>query len=75
MEVTIMSISFEKLVKIFEERGINSTTIKTKKIMGQETWKKIKNGTGNVDTRTINNICKELHMQPGEFMEWVDDDK
>ncbi len=69
-----MSISFEKLLAKFEERGIKSTQIKEKKIMGQATWKKIKEG-GNINTSTINDICKLLHCQPGDLMEYIEDEE
>lgn len=67
-----MSISFEKLIKIFNEHGINSTQIKKENIIGQSAWSKIKNG-GDVDTRTINRLCKYLGCQPGDIMEYIDD--
>ena len=67
-----MSISFEKLIKIFDERGVNSTQIKKENIIGQSAWAKIKNG-GDIDTRTINRLCKYLGCQPGDIMEYIDD--
>lgn len=69
-----MSISYKKLLLKFEELGIKSTQIKEQKIMGQATWKKIKDG-GNINTSTINDLCKLLHCQPGDIMEYVEDEK
>lgn len=39
-------IYYGKLLKLFEENGITSYTIKKEKLIGQETLKKIKSGTG-----------------------------
>ena len=39
-------IYYGKLIKIFEEKGYTSYTIKKEKIIGQETYRKIKSGTG-----------------------------
>lgn len=32
------------------------------------------NGSGNIDTRTINKLCKLLQCQPGDIMEYVEDE-
>ena len=39
-------IYYGKMLKLFEENGITSYTIKNEKLIGQETLKKIKSGTG-----------------------------
>lgn len=39
-------IYYGKLLKLFEENGITSYTIKNEKLIGQETLRKIKSGTG-----------------------------
>ena len=67
-----MSISYAKLIKIFEDKGITSYTIKKEKIIGQSTWKKI-HENGHIDTHTIETLCKYLDCQPGDIMEYVPD--
>ena len=54
----------QKNVKKFDLRkeGVNATILD-----------KALNGSGNVDTRTINKICKLLHCQPGDIMEYVEE--
>lgn len=69
-----MAISFKKLVQTFSEMGVNSTKIKNEKIIGQSAWSKIKTG-GDVDTKTINKLCKYLNCQPGDIMEYVPDNE
>lgn len=39
-------IYYGKLLKLFEENSITSYTIKNEKLIGQETLKKLKSGTG-----------------------------
>ena len=55
-----MPISYAKMMKIFESRGINSYTVKKDGVMGQATYKKIHDG-GHIDTRTIESLCRYLH--------------
>lgn len=66
-------ISYEKLIKKLEEEHITTYTIKKNRIIGQATWKKIHEG-GDIDTRTINALCKHLKCQPGDILEYVEDD-
>ena len=47
-----MGISYDKMLKLFQERGITSYTMKKEKIIGQATWKKIQEG-GNIDTKSL----------------------
>lgn len=67
-----MPISYSKLLKIFDERGINTYTIKKEGIIGQASWKKIHEG-GHIDTRTIEKLCEYLKCQPGDIIEYVED--
>lgn len=67
-----MSIKYDKLLKLMEEKGVTSYTIKKDNIIGQATFKKIKEG-GDIDTRTIDKLCKLLNCQPGEILEYQED--
>jgi len=68
-----MPIKYDKLLVLMNERGITSYTMKKDNIIGQATFKKIKEG-GHIDTRTINAICELLDCQPGDIMEYVPDE-
>jgi putative transcriptional regulator len=35
----------------------------------------MKNGTGGIDTRTIERLCAVLDCQPGDIMEYVPDEQ
>lgn len=67
-----MPIKYDKLVKKMQEVGITSYTIKRDKIIGQATYKKIIEG-GDIDTRTIAKLCKLLNCQPGDIMEYEEE--
>lgn len=69
-----MPIIYDKLFKIFEERGITTYTIRKDNIMSQSALTKMKHGTGSIDTRTIEKLCMILECQPGDIMEYVPDE-
>ena len=69
-----MAITYNKLLKIFAERGITSYTIKKENVVGQSAWKKVHEG-GHIDTRTIDALCKYLKCQPGDILEYVSEDQ
>ena len=68
-----MAIIYNKLLKKMDEQGITSYTLKKDNIIGQATFKKIKDG-GDIDTRTISKLCKLLNCQPGDILEYVEDE-
>lgn len=69
----MMPIVYDKLLKKMDEQGITSYTIKKDNVIGQATFKKIKEG-GDIDTRTISKLCKLLNCQPGDILEYVEDE-
>lgn len=68
-----MAIVYDKMFKIFQERGITSYTFKKNKLIGQGTWVNLKNG-GHIDTRTLNTLCKYLDCRPGDLIDYVPDE-
>jgi len=58
---------------MMQSKGITSYTVKKDNLIGQATFKKIKEG-GDIDTRTIAKLCRLLNCQPGDIMEYVPDD-
>ena len=70
-----MAIVYNKLFKLFEEKGITTYKIRKENIVSQGTLTKMKNNSGSVDTRTIDKICKVLNCQPGDILEYVPDNE
>lgn len=66
-----MPIKYDKLFLLLKEKGYTTYKIRKDGLVGQATLQKLKNGTGNIDTRTIERLCEALDCQPGDFMEYV----
>lgn len=69
-----MPIKYDKLLELMKQKGITSYTIRQNKIIGQATYKKIKEG-GDIDTRTIAKLCELLGCQPGDILEYVPEEE
>lgn len=66
-----MPFKYEKLFKLLKEKGISSYRIRKENIISQAALTKMKNGEGNIDTRTLERLCEVLNCQPGDIMEYV----
>ena len=66
-----MAIVFAKFLTLLNERGISIYHLKRDKIIGTATIDKLRMGTGNIDTRSIDSICAYLNCQPGDIMEYI----
>ncbi|MDR1066724.1 MAG: helix-turn-helix transcriptional regulator [Clostridiales bacterium] len=69
-----MPIKYNKLLALMEKKGVTSYTVKKDNLIGQATFKKIKEG-GDIDTRTIAKLCSLLDCQPGDILEYVPDNE
>ncbi|MBO5104981.1 MAG: helix-turn-helix transcriptional regulator [Ruminococcus sp.] len=67
-----MSIVYNKLFALLDERGIKKYHLRQKGIHANVMDKLIKNS--NVDVSTINKICKLLDCQPADIMEYIPDE-
>ncbi len=69
-----MPIVYDKLINMMKQQGVTSYTIKKENIIGQASYKKIREG-GDIDTRTISKLCKYFNCQPGDILEYVPDEE
>ncbi len=81
-----MAISFTRLFNLLNSRGISIYKLKTDKVVGTATLDKIRrnnigkgvNAKGqkreNIDTASIDAICKYLNCQPSDIMEYIKDE-
>ena len=69
-----MPFRYDKLFALLKEHGITTYKIRTENIISQAALTKMKNGDGNIDTRTLERLCSYLHCQPGDIMEYVEDE-
>ncbi len=68
-----MPFKYDKLFKLLKEKGFSTYRIRKENLISQASLTKMKNGTGNIDTRTMERLCKLLNCQPGDIMEYVDE--
>lgn len=70
-----MPISFNKLFKLLESKGLTMYSLRKDKVIGTATLEKMRKGEGHVDTRSIESLCQYLNCQPGDIMEYVEEEK
>jgi putative transcriptional regulator len=69
-----MPFKYDKLFELLKAKGITTYRIRKENIMSQAALTKMKNAEGNIDTRTLERLCKVLECQPGDIIEYVPDD-
>ena len=69
-----MPIIYTKLFALLAERGLNAYTLKKENVVGNATIEKLQKNHGDIDTRSIVRLCKYLQCQPGDIMEYVEDE-
>lgn len=70
-----MPITFNGFFSILKERKMSIYKLKADKVVGTATLDKIRKGEGHIDTRSIERMCAYLHCQPGDLMEYVEDEQ
>ena len=68
-----MPIKYDKLMSLLKSRNISIYKLKADKVIGTATLDKIRKGSGHIDTRSIESLCRYLNCQPGDIMEYVPD--
>lgn len=69
-----MAFKYDKLFQLLKERGITTYRIRKDNLISQAALTKMKSGEGNIDTRTLERLCSFLKCQPGDIMEFVEDE-
>ncbi|EQG02074.1 helix-turn-helix transcriptional regulator, partial [Clostridioides difficile] len=69
-----MSIKFFKLIDLLNRRGITKEELRLKIGASSTTIAKLSSNK-NVSLDVIDKICKALNCQPGDIMEYEDDEK
>lgn len=70
-----MSISYDKLFKLLDEKGFTTYYLRKNKIIGQQTYYNLKNGNGKLGNETLESLCELLNCQPGDIMEYIPDEQ
>ena len=67
-----MPIIYDKLIALMKEKELTTYKIRKENIISQSALTAIKNGK-SVTTDTIAKLCKALDCQPGDMMEYVEE--
>ena len=68
-----MPFKYDKLFDLLVKKSITTYKIRKDNLISQAALTKMKNGNGNIDTRTLERLCAVLHCQPGDIMEYVEE--
>lgn len=68
-----MPIKYDKLFALLSEKGYTTYKIRKCGLLGQGTLTALRNGIGGIDNNTIAKLCRVLDCQPGDIMEYKED--
>lgn len=68
-----MPIKYDKLFVLIKERGKTEYYLR-KNGISPSILDKLKHGKGGLDARTIDKLCALLDCQPGDIMEYVEEE-
>ena len=69
-----MPMKYEKLFALMKEKGLTTYRIRKEKIISETTLQKLREGKA-VSTDSIANLCAVLNCQPGDIMEYVEENQ
>lgn len=68
-----MAFKYDRFFELLKSKGISTYKIRKDNLMSQASLTKMRNGEGNIDTRTLERLCALLDCQPCDIMEYVGD--
>lgn len=57
-----------------KQSGYNTNTIRKEKLIGENSLQYLREGKP-ISAKTLDTLCRLLHCQPGDIMEYVPDDE
>lgn len=75
-----MPIRYDKFFELLKQKGYSTYSLRKNRLISESILQKLRSGTGGnskneIDTRTIEKICKLLDCQPGDIMEYIPGDE
>lgn len=67
-------LKYDKLFKVLKANGYTPWKVRESSIIGQATYWNLVNGRGHINWQTIDKVCRLCHCQPGDIMEYVEDE-
>ena len=68
-----MPIKYDKLFSLLKEKGYTTYRIRQEGLIGQATLTALRNGTGGLTEKSLDKLCHVLGCQPGDLMEYVEE--
>jgi len=68
-----VAIKYDKLFRLMEAKGITIYRLRKDNVVGGATLDKMRMGEKHIDTRSIESLCRYLNCQPGDIMEYEED--
>lgn len=68
-----MAMKYDKLFTLMKERNLSTYRIRKEGIISEGTLQSLREGK-SVQTDTLCKLCHELKCQPGDIMEYVEDE-
>ena len=67
-------IVFNKLFDLMKEKQLSTYKIRKENIISETTLQRLRKGQ-SVSTNTIASLCEALNCQPGDIMEYVEEEE
>lgn len=67
-------LKYDKLFQQLKDQGWTTYRIRKEKLIGQATLTALRNGSGGLDSKSIDKLCRVLDCQPGDLIEYVPDE-
>lgn len=62
------------ILKELKDAGYSSYRLRQEKVLSEGTLQKMRNGNTTITLESLGVICDILHCQPGDLVEWVEDE-
>ena len=69
-----MAIRYDKLFALLDQKGWTTYKIRKEGLIAQGTLTAMRQGRGGLSHDTIDRLCRVLGCQPGDIMEYVEDE-
>lgn len=66
-----MPIVYTKMFALLKEKGYTTYRIRQEKLIAERSLTALRNGTGGLEHKTIERLCRVLDCQPGDLMEYI----
>jgi DNA-binding Xre family transcriptional regulator len=66
---------YDKLFKLFEDRGINSYTVRKLNLMSGRAYQAVRDGTADLSLKAVGTLCEYFECQPSDLIEYVPDER